>query len=227
MLVCLKYCLCSHGVSPSTSPPAHRHHRHQDGTYAREHFGEVAGGRHDETLVGGRPRDEMLNVGILKHAARLGVSLEPVSSNRAFVHGSESGILVEFMDEGGLHHLGLLGRGGGGDDTESHGRCTVTGVQGGRARGTGRAWAGVDVGAMCGRWPHHRDGGRRWRSRHSRHGWDGAIVGQVRAFVVVVFVVVIVGGGDGGGGRQDGQIRGPDRSIQLVVTWTRGRFVRR
>ena len=38
--------------------------------HIRKYFGEFRRRRHDETLFGGRPSDEMLYVGVLEHAAK-------------------------------------------------------------------------------------------------------------------------------------------------------------
>lgn len=38
--------------------------------YLRQDFGELARGRHDEALVGARPRDEVLDALVFEHAAR-------------------------------------------------------------------------------------------------------------------------------------------------------------
>lgn len=63
ILVCLKYCLIGAVIS---GDPAQKVTLSMD---IREHSGEFSGRRHDETLFGIRPPDEMLYVVVLEHAA--------------------------------------------------------------------------------------------------------------------------------------------------------------
>lgn len=77
MLVCLKYCLTQLACSYHVSIDFDRH--------LRQDFGELGRRRHDEGLIGARPRDEVLDTLILEHAVEWSAMADQTVTSAAYL----------------------------------------------------------------------------------------------------------------------------------------------